>query len=589
MCSSPERYVAIGYELKQTATSVFAFHLDDGRVSVLTTNLATILQLCNSDCSLDDHLDYIASAISGIPKDAIATDLQRLLQLGLLTRSDWPLKSPDVAVIRSTIETLVVPTAGRPERLRNCLSSYIGHTQHHRRAIRIVVADGSRTTAVSAAVADAVSEMRFRADIHLITHVDQCRFKTRAATLGIAPDMLDFLLLADTDRFAAGASRNRLLLATAGHCALTVDDDTRCTVWGRQEDEATGMFVGHIDVRELWPFEDRASALDVEDISDEVDLIAEHERLLGSSLPYLRRVWSNRAALELSCGHIRDSFERSGSRARVRATWSGIAGDSGTYCPYSMVLTGGVLTQLFAHSGEASRVALTSREVRRRVRSPVVSDSAWIMGYCAAIDGSELLPPFNPIGRNEDGLFGHTLRLCDPDAFIGQVPYGVIHDSDKGSAYAPEGLVSARQVRIAEVIYLLAKPWASSCLVKGTAERMVSLGAHLAELGRADYHEFRLYLARVVMEAKLATIARCQQLVSQQSLPAHWVCVLQEFCLALEESLRAPYYFVPIEYRSLEGPEFGTPAVQEHVRLYGDSLQAWPYLWDLARESSFGS
>jgi hypothetical protein len=78
------------------------------------------------------------------------------------------------------------------------------------------------------------------------------------------------------------------------------------------------------------------------------------------------------------------------------------------------------------------------------------------MSYCMGLDNRSLLPPFLPVGRNEDGVFGVTLGLTDENALFAHLPYGVIHDSQRPSSYAEdEKMVSARRTRLSDLILWL--------------------------------------------------------------------------------------------------------------------------------------
>ena len=49
------------------------------------------------------------------------------------------------------------------------------------------------------------------------------------------------------------------------------------------------------------------------------------------------------------------------------------------------------------------------------------------MGTFFGFDAGGPLPPFLPTRRNEDGVFGNTLRRCFPSDGFGHVPYAALH------------------------------------------------------------------------------------------------------------------------------------------------------------------
>ena len=71
--------------------------------------------------------------------------------------------------------------------------------------------------------------------------------------------------------------------------------------------------------------------------------------------------------------------------------------------------------------------AKVSREVLRQISGYTISVVARFAGMNIGIDNRSLLPPFLPVGRNEDGTFAMNLHLCVDDALVGHIPVAVLH------------------------------------------------------------------------------------------------------------------------------------------------------------------
>jgi hypothetical protein len=186
------------------------------------------------------------------------------------------------------------------------------------------------------------------------------------------------------------------------------------------------------------------------------------------------------------------------------------------------------------------------------------------------------------VGFNEDGLFGWTLRVSDPDAFILQLPYAVVHDSARGSRYDHRGIRSASQVRTCEVVQWLCRPWLACCFKRSVAGRLRSLAGFLQMLGEMELAEFRAHLKKTVVEAKCESVSRCDAIQEDFPYPEFWQQALAEYRLALLESLSEPGFYVPVEWKHDDTVD-GVVGLQRYLRMYGRALDAWPALWEYWR------
>ncbi len=76
---------------------------------------------------------------------------------------------------------------------------------------------------------------------------------------------------------------------------------------------------------------------------------------------------------------------------------------------------------------EAYRTASTSRELVRHVASYTPGHPEPCVTMCAGMDNRDLLPPFFPICRNEDGIFGYMLGRCVDETYAGHLPWAIEH------------------------------------------------------------------------------------------------------------------------------------------------------------------
>ena len=87
---------------------------------------------------------------------------------------------------------------------------------------------------------------------------------------------------------------------------------------------------------------------------------------------------------------------------------------------------------------DAYQSAFRCREVVRAVRRPTVADSPFCMTPCFGFDNRFILPPFFPVQRNSDGIFGLMLHRCGTGSRTGFLPYVVVHEPDSPRLFAPD-------------------------------------------------------------------------------------------------------------------------------------------------------
>src|SRR5262249_22475134 len=155
-------------------------------------------------------------------------------------------------------------------------------------------------------------------------------------------------------------------------------------------------------------------------------------------------------------------------------------------------------------SAEAYRSAFRSREVLRAVRRPTYADSPFCMTTCFGFDNRAMLPPFFPVQRDSDGIFGLMLQRCGDGGRTGFLPAGVVHEPVPRRLFALDEMWGeAASIRTADVVMacLLAHESASAT---PTATRLVRLGRFLQELGALPLADFE---ARVRSFLQFRTMA----------------------------------------------------------------------------------
>jgi hypothetical protein len=474
-----------------------------------------------------------------------------------------------------TTAHVAVVTKDRAAFARRCLGSLERHCDRDRRVSQVVVIDGSELATAATATASAAHDV----GAHHIGSEAAGRLRTRlSVTTGVARDILAFGLTPGS----IGSNRNLALLLTAGNRVLMVDDDVDCTLWTTAERRDGVQLGDHTDARRWHFFPSRHAALaSVQRTTD--NLLGVHDALLGRSLPALATadVDASRA-----CAHLLDlmSNDDGTAGARIRSTFSGLAGDAAIYCPHRLLGRAGRVHDELASNDDALRLALTSREVTCIAdRYVVVHETSWA-SYCMGLCNDALVPPFVPLGRNEDGLFGTMLARIDPESLSGHVPYGILHDSPRPSGYGDRDMPSATETRLAEFLIDVVRGLDRSPAVASDV-RLHQIAARFADLASLPFRDFRFMVGNVTLNARSRYLMHLRSMLSgATSYSAAWHTAVDNYEHTLRASFTQPDFLLPIEFHRHGTVDGGFIAMQRFLGRFAAFITAWPALWEAARQ-----
>jgi hypothetical protein len=407
---------------------------------------------------------------------------------------------------------------------------------------------------------------RFSARVRYGGRLEKNRFTDALASeSGVSREIIDFGLFGDKRCVrSTGANRNCLLLDTVDTLLLAVDDDTLCRIAAAPEQETTLSFFSGYDPTAFWFFPDRARATRAVSFVD-VDVLACHEALLGRTLA--------------DPGGPED---RSG---RVTMTLHGLVGDSGMASPrYYLTLTGASRGRLVA-SPQTYRSALESREIVRSVRQPTITAGPFCMTTFLGLDNRLLLPPFFPVERNSDGIFGLMLWKCMDGSHVAFLPWILLHAPEPPRAFAPNEMwVDAAAVRMADIVMACVLGHVAQTGPATAATRWADLGKYLRGLGSLNSPDFEAQVSSLQQFRNFASItALHSQLHAHGASPAFWADDTKRMIELLSKASTAEDYLVPRDLR--HGRDAGAARLlrQELLGRFGQFLEVWPALVAAAR------
>jgi hypothetical protein len=466
-------------------------------------------------------------------------------------------------LIGSTIDTIGIVTRDRLSSLVACLESYFANCQRHARSPAFVVADDSSGEESANLTRGALRELarRYGARVRYAGRQEKLRLAgALAAESSVSSEIIQFALFGDERcALSTGANRNCLLLDAAGSLMLAVDDDTLCCIAAPPGSQKAPSFYSGYDPTEFRFFPDRAEATRSVSYAD-VDFLSCHESLLGSNLTDL------------------DGF--TGRNGSVAITLNGLAGDSGMASPrYYLTLSGPSRDRLVA-SPQAYRSALESREIVRCAPQPTITAGPFCMTTFLGLDNRLLLPPFFPVQRNQDGIFGMMLGRCVDGSHVGFLPWTLLHAPDPPRAFTPDdlwadvGAVRTPDLVIASILTHEPRAGPASPTI-----RLADLGRHLQWLGCLNWSEFEARLRTVQQFRNLAFVADLQtKLQMYGASPDFWADDVRRMIESMSKTSTTEDYLVPRDLRQGRDVSAACRLAQELVGKFGELLEAWPAL-----------
>ncbi|WAS90788.1 hypothetical protein [Nannocystis punicea] len=488
------------------------------------------------------------------------------------------------------IDLVAIPSAERPAAAERAVASLIADAERFSRPREHLVADGSADPATRADYRQRLAALA-RAHAARVVYIgdDERRdFIARLAARGHDPGLVAFAL-ADPERtgMAYGTGRNALLLHAVGRRFVCIDDDVIARpVRPPDPLPGLGVFTGegegydNYQPQDIWFYPDRAAALADARWSDD-EALGGHAGMLGRSLPALLAAVPAGEPIELDDCLDRALLRRLRTgQGRVRVTFQGLLGDLGWYAPtWCLLFEGKNRERLLAAEDTYRRTITSTRQALRLVRRATVGDGRYCQGAILGLDHRDLLPPFFPVGRYEDGVFRTTLRALDETALFGHVPSALVHEPVQERAWA-EGDIwrPGGWARLGELVVQCVRAAASPTTP-------AALGQHLRELGRLSPADFRAFVAQRLWRQKELYARHLETLLARhRGAPSWWRDDVHRHLGALAEHAATREYPAPRDLLGERGdPDLALARAQRLVARFGELLVAWP---DLVRTTA---
>jgi len=556
----------------------------------LPKNVARVLSMCAKWDTPDGHAIQIANDLGLAPVhiQALKSLLSEFVEKQLLTceetvRSDFRRAAQLSLGTEGRVDSVVIVSRNRPDRLLRCVQSYVENVQLFKRAIDFVVFDDSDELAARRQTVEALSAMALPSNVNLFYYGPEQKAELARRLSVDAKCKLEIVQFAVCSAsrpiFSAGASRNAALLTTYGQMFVTVDDDTVCDAGELLGFRPGLQFSSAPDPTEWWFVPDRDAAHRLAP-ARELDIIGCYERLLGKTVASLVD-----SGEELHLGSMGFSFFRRAmeSNASIGLCGMGVKGDRILEVPVLYLALEGASYDRLVASEMSYRNAFSSREAVRCVPQITISDTASCTTHNLGIDNRKTLPPFLPQQRGEDILFCLLVNMCRKDIFSGHLPVAILHDADPNRAFASIPVTNfVPGMQSGDLMAMLMECFARHLQFQSEIpeENLLAFGRYFRLLGAQSDERFYRFVQREWLNRISLLIASLKKRIAQfaGTAPAYWITDQQKHLEVLKAALlrETP---VPLDMLSdTNAPRCAWESFRTLLFSYGRLLETWPAL-----------
>jgi hypothetical protein len=229
--------------------------------------------------------------------------------------------------------------------------------------------------------------------------------------------------------------------------------------------------------------------------------------------------------------------------------------------------------------------AFETRQGVRAVRRAALSDGAFCMSFALGLDGRELLPPFVPMGRNSDGVFGHVMRRGFRNSYFGYANEVVAHRPPARSSSMEAMIERLRMIDVNDLVCRVVAASGIETRVLEPRHGLDVIGAHLERLGALPLEELEELVRRLVLRTRSGDLVSLRSTLAQHHRrPARWAEDVARLVEFLSEIVLEPSHSHPRDLVAIFGEDEGRAGLGRVLRDYGRLLGAWAVLDATARE-----
>lgn len=562
----------------------------NSREMVLTAEVMSAMDRCDTFKTLDEHVSVLMEGgdQSNNKRNAIA-DVVRAVHQGGLTVSAGEIcarLNPDHdSAPLAALPIVVIITCDRPKALKRLLESLLAVCDLSQ-VKRVFVVDDSRDPGNASLNRTNTLECNKQSVTEIIYFGASAARDLEQNLIRRLPqheNEIRFLIGREQwkNHYSAGVARNYSLLLSIGSPVVVFDDDALCRAHDSPFSETGLEFSTHRRQAHFFKLQDQA---EFPQPCADPDPVRRHMRCLGLSVPGALNVLGSKTLDQNALRSADASFvQRIDQHSKILVTECGTLGDPGTASDRWVATVPSKSLRRLLEDPARIESALGRRNCWLGMERPTFTPKA-NMSQVTGIDNRDLLPPYVPIERGQDKIFGNTLHYLFPNSvclnYAWAIPHlpipprqpSTIDNESVGVATFPGDITSQ----------IIAKM--QSCEAEDPGLRLEYLATLMRDLANSPKKFIRNLNSETWLEYKLSYIVKLQSVLeASKGAPQSWVTFLQKSIQKFQAASSDPPILAktgdfPLPPGSDDLVEFW----QSNWNSFGRGLLAWP---DIRREA----
>ncbi|MGD8578520.1 MAG: hypothetical protein PVI46_04275 [Lysobacterales bacterium] len=563
----------------------------NGRTLRLPEEVASALTFCDAYRTLEEHTDELMKGSDGSPdrRRAIREVVKSVHDGGLtssarsLCETLRPRQGKDAA---ASDPVVAVITCDRPRALARLLDS-MAETCDFGHIHRCCIVDDSRSATATRQNRELAGRLASRTGcrVDYFGRQEASALQAYLANrLPYAEDSIRFLLDWEgwRDFISTGTARNYCQLLSAGRPLVVFDDDTVCRLYAPAFERAGPEFsLGRLQAQ----FFDDLSEQDPLRQQEDADPVRRHLQCLGLGIPEALGALGLERLEQDAFRYARPEAVAALHRnSRIRVTECGSVGDPGSI-DYTWLgsLPEETLDILCGDERQASLAAAESR-CWLGVNRPTLTHGA-NFSQVTGFDNRDFLPPYFPIERGQDRIFGDMAHFLYPDSVSLIYPWAVLHLRENHTVVRPGRMEDFNPG--GDVGHLTGMPatQVEACAAAGLEARLDCLAASFAALSSASHDTIIDLCSEQRLRQKSWTLTQASKSLHRcRNAPRDWKSWLARAEKRAQERLLSTPALLQPDRPGKPGRGEIIDFWRDAWRRFGDSLVAWPALRRAAAE-----
>ncbi|GEM_PF-1459768 len=382
-----------------------------------------------------------------------------------------------------------------------------------------------------------------------------------------------------------GSNRNGTLLFSIGEKAVSVDDDAvfsfRCFkpgIAGRLA-PGGGLGPGGRDLPVFLPAAPGRVAAMTEAFAG--DPFESFEAVLGRSFDDGGP--GDGLPEPLGPGHFRSELKRhepkrSGPKrfGPVKIAMGGIHGGRWFGSPHGIFDVEPELQTLAWEDEEGYRAARENPDSLLLSPNLLLTERHFFVTTLFGFDARDILPPFFPGIRNEDGVWAFLVRCCHPRSPVCHLPLAVEHHRDSRRPFTPadyeDFTVGAGKVMLHLLHFIYDRLPEDE-----PGEILAGLGRGLSSCPAISKRNWRELITGLLMESERRRREILEARLEAPEAAGYWTSDLENHIRSLRKAALSAEPYRPREFLPLGRK--GETAFRDYVARCGELLEAWPEIW----------